>query len=118
MILIAGADASGALYGCLELAEQVRRAKALPDAIDLRDRPQMVLRGTCIGVQKPYYLPGRTVYEYPYTPETFPGFMIRNYGCNISIRWWRTGIIRCTCGMVILCFFGEAEGLSLCSGSG
>ncbi|MDF2190430.1 hypothetical protein [Paraflavitalea sp. CAU 1676] len=74
VILIAGADASGALYGCLELAEQVRRAKALPDAIDLRDRPQMVLRGTCIGVQKPYYLPGRTVYEYPYTPETFPWF--------------------------------------------
>jgi hypothetical protein len=33
---------------------------------------EMVLRGTCIGVQKPYYLPGRTVYEYPYTPETFP----------------------------------------------
>jgi hypothetical protein len=34
----------------------------------------MVLRGTCIGLQKPYYLPGRTVYEYPYTPETFPWF--------------------------------------------
>jgi len=32
----------------------------------------MVLRGTAIGIQKPYYLPGRTVYEYPYTPETFP----------------------------------------------
>ena len=34
----------------------------------------MVLRGTCIGVQKPYYLPGRHVYEYPYTPESFPWF--------------------------------------------
>jgi hypothetical protein len=36
--------------------------------------PEMVLRGTCIGVQKPDYLPGRTVYEYPYTPENFPWF--------------------------------------------
>jgi hypothetical protein len=35
---------------------------------------EMVLRGACIGMQKPYYLPGRTVYEYPYTPETFPWF--------------------------------------------
>src|SRR5690606_14361328 len=29
---------------------------------------------TAVGLQKPYYLPGRTVYEYPYTPETFPWF--------------------------------------------
>lgn len=34
----------------------------------------MVLRGACIGMQKPVYLPGRDVYEYPYTPETFPWF--------------------------------------------
>ncbi|MEO6000094.1 MAG: glycosyl hydrolase family 28 protein [Chitinophagaceae bacterium] len=34
----------------------------------------MVLRGSCIGVQKPVYLPGRGVYEYPYTPQTFPWF--------------------------------------------
>lgn len=32
----------------------------------------MVLRGACIGLQKSTYLPGRNVYEYPYTPETFP----------------------------------------------
>lgn len=70
--LIAGGDASGVLYGCLELAEQVKQTKALPAAINIADKPQMVLRGTCIGIQKPYYLPGRTVYEYPYTPETFP----------------------------------------------
>ncbi len=71
-ILVAGADASGALYGCLELAEQINQSKALPATIDIREKPQMVLRGTCVGIQKPYYLPGRTVYEYPYTPETFP----------------------------------------------
>lgn len=71
-ILVAGGDASGALYGCLELAERIKQAKAFPDTVNITDKPQMVLRGTCIGVQKPYYLPGRTVYEYPYTPETFP----------------------------------------------
>jgi hypothetical protein len=71
-IVVAGGDASGALYGCLELAERIKLVKAFPDTINITDKPQMVLRGTCIGVQKPYYLPGRTVYEYPYTPETFP----------------------------------------------
>ncbi|GAB3577620.1 alpha-d-galacturonidase [Hymenobacter daeguensis] len=71
-VLISGTDNSGALYGCLELAEQVRKQGKIGDNLHLTDQPEMVLRGTCIGVQKPYYLPGRTVYEYPYTPETFP----------------------------------------------
>lgn len=73
-IVIAGRDASGVLYGCLELAARIKAEKGLPATIDLRDQPQMVLRGTCIGIQKPYYLPGRHVYEYPYTPENFPWF--------------------------------------------
>ena len=34
----------------------------------------MVLRGGCVGIQKMEYLPGRGVYEYPYTPENFPWF--------------------------------------------
>ncbi|MCB2408882.1 alpha-d-galacturonidase [Hymenobacter lucidus] len=71
-ILISGADNTGALYGCLELAEQVQRQGKIGEQISLTDQPEMVLRGACIGVQKPYYLPGRTVYEYPYTPEVFP----------------------------------------------
>lgn len=71
-ILVGGADASGVLYGCLQLADMIRQEKKLPDNPELVDQPEMVLRGACIGVQKPYYLPGRTVYEYPYTPETFP----------------------------------------------
>jgi len=71
-LLISGADNSGALYGCLELAEQVKNQGKISDNLRLTDQPEMVLRGTCIGVQKPTYLPGRGVYEYPYTPETFP----------------------------------------------
>ena len=73
-IFVAGSDASGTLYGCLELADRIQEAKKLPDNIALVDKPEMVLRGACIGLQKPTYLPGRHVYEYPYTPETFPWF--------------------------------------------
>lgn len=72
--LVYGSDYSGALYGCLELADRVDKEKALHQRSSFRDAPEMVLRGACIGLQKPTYLPGRTVYEYPYTPETFPWF--------------------------------------------
>ena len=72
VIIIQGTDNSGALYGCLELANRIKATKKLPENISFTDQPEMVLRGSCIGVQKPTYLPGRGVYEYPYTPETFP----------------------------------------------
>jgi hypothetical protein len=65
-------DASGILYACLELARIIRSEKKLPAELEIYEQPEMVLRGSCIGIQKPVYLPGRTVYEYPYTPETFP----------------------------------------------
>lgn len=71
-IFIIGADASGALYGCLELVERINKSGKIPLNIAITDHPEMILRGTCIGLQKPDYLPGHDVYEYPYTPETFP----------------------------------------------
>lgn len=71
---IEGSDETGLLYGCLEFAAQLKKLKAYPKKLIISDAPEMVLRGACIGVQKPYYLPGRTVYEYPYTSETFPWF--------------------------------------------
>jgi hypothetical protein len=69
-------DDSGALYGCLELAKRIRDAGKLPTAetVNFHDQPAMTLRGTCIGMQKTFILPGRHVYEYPYTPELFPWF--------------------------------------------
>lgn len=73
IISIKGADASGALYGCLELIDCINE-EMLPLDINSSDKPEMVLRGTCIGLQKTTYLPGRTVYEYPYTSESFPWF--------------------------------------------
>jgi hypothetical protein len=74
IIFIEGFDASGALYGALELADKIKEEGKIPSEINKSDSPEMVLRGTCIGVQKMNYLPGRDVYEYPYTPESFPWF--------------------------------------------
>jgi hypothetical protein len=71
---VVGADESGELYGCQELARTVAATGTLPDVIDRSDAPAFKLRGMCIGMQKPYILPGRHVYEYPYTPELFPFF--------------------------------------------
>lgn len=77
-ITVTGADDSGALYGCLELATRLQAGPASA-RLNFTDAPVMVLRGTCIGMQKTYYLPGRKVYEYPYTPEEFPFFYDKAY---------------------------------------
>jgi tetratricopeptide (TPR) repeat protein len=73
-IIISGFDNSGALYGCLELADELKNGHSLPKNIHVTDQPEMVMRGACIGIQKPELLPGRGTYEYPYTPENFPWF--------------------------------------------
>jgi len=73
-VMIAGSDASGALYGCIELADSIRSSGKLPEHFNKTDQPEMVIRGACIGMQKTTYLPGRDVYEYPYTPENFSWF--------------------------------------------
>ena len=71
-------DDSGLLYGCLELAQRIRAAGKVPNDLSFHDAPMMKLRGTCIGMQKTFILPGRHVYEYPYTPELFPWFYDKN----------------------------------------
>jgi hypothetical protein len=83
LIIIRGADASGCLYGCLELAARIKQQGSLPVDLTITDQPEMVLRGACIGLQKTGYLPGRDVYEYPYTPENFPWF----YDKGLWIRY-------------------------------
>lgn len=72
--VITGADSSGVLYGCLEMVDRLNKQGALPITIDFADKPQMVLRGACIGLQKTTLLPGRGTYEYPITPQNFPWF--------------------------------------------
>ena len=71
-ITVEGADPSGVIYGAVELAERLLSHRLTAEPIE--ESPQMVMRGTCIGLQKTTYLPGHGVYEYPYTPENFPWF--------------------------------------------
>src|SRR5487761_1931657 len=73
-LVVTAGDDSGALYGCLELARRIRAEGRLPMLANFSGQPAMRLRGTCIGMQKTFILPGRKVYEYPYTPELFPWF--------------------------------------------
>lgn len=75
IIEVRGNDGSGVIYGCRELIDRVEMDGNLDNLpSNITDAPEMVLRGACVGVQKPYLLPGRSVYEYPYTPENFPWF--------------------------------------------
>ena len=82
VIAVIGADDSGVLYGCLELAGRVKAGEQLSAMPRFVDAPAMKLRGPCIGMQKTYILPGRHVYEYPYTPELFPFFYDREQWCE------------------------------------
>lgn len=70
-LIIVGKDETGLLYGCEEALENTFYEN-MP--VSVVDGPEMVLRGTAIGLQKTEYLPGRDVYEYPYTEELFPWF--------------------------------------------
>jgi hypothetical protein len=72
--LICGTDGNGVIYGCREIIDRLQSSKKLDLPVSMTDSPEMVLRGTCIGIQKPTLLPGRMLYEYPYTPETLPWF--------------------------------------------
>ena len=72
---VCGRDGSGVIYGCRELIDRVNDSEGkLNFPEELKDGPEMVLRGACVGLQKMTYLPGHGVYEYPYTPESFPWF--------------------------------------------
>ena len=73
-IVVAGADASGVLYGALELASRIRAAHALPASLNVDDHPHLKLRGTVIGMQKPEITYDGAEYDYRYTPEEFPFF--------------------------------------------
>lgn len=75
-LFILGGNDSGLLYGCLELARQIHETGHIPSTTleNIDEAPAMNLRGTCIGMQKTGVLPGRHVYEYPYTQKLFPWF--------------------------------------------
>ena len=67
---VSGRDGSGVIYGCRELIDRLNDSEGkLNFPEELKDGPEMVLRGAYVGLQKMTYLPGYGVYEYPYTPE-------------------------------------------------
>ena len=76
-----GSDASGVLYGCLDLADRIS-VGGWPAGLKVSEHSGMDLRGACIGLQKPTLLPGRGPYEYPYTPENFPWFYDKTLWTN------------------------------------
>ncbi|MDE3105472.1 MAG: hypothetical protein KGK08_09890 [Acidobacteriota bacterium] len=78
-LIVAGYDASGTLYGALELAQRILAAHALPATLDYEDHPQLKLRGTAIGMQKPEITYEGAEYDYPYTPQNFPFFYDKAY---------------------------------------
>jgi hypothetical protein len=69
--LVVGSDPSGVLYGCLELANRTLAAKALPEEIDVTDRPALRIRGTNLFWMK------RGDYNFPVVPKEFPWFFDR-----------------------------------------
>lgn len=69
-------DESGLLYAINKL---IAEKLYLETIVDVFESPEMVLRGTSIGLQKTEYLPGRDVYEYPYTEESFPWFYDKDH---------------------------------------
>ena len=70
------------IYGVNRLLEYYRDNGNLDIPETMTDAPEMKLRGACLGVQKVGYLPGRKVYEYPYTKESFPWFYDKSLWIN------------------------------------
>ena len=63
MTVVCGGSTSGALYGCLKLAELLREEKELPAELSFYDAPAFKLRGPCVGLQKTKLEPPRHTYE-------------------------------------------------------
>ena len=73
-IAVVGGNETGALYGCMYLAERISDEGHIPDEILSFDAPAWELRGPCVGLQKTTVEPPRRTYEYPITPDRFPWF--------------------------------------------
>lgn len=68
VIRIIGADASGLMYGCIDLAEPIKIHQKLPIGLNVLEKPMMERRGVCILMMK------LETYNYPITPDHFPFF--------------------------------------------
>ena len=70
-VSIIGADPAGAMYGCIEIAQEVQRTGRLPDELNRCDGPKIALRGTCVLLMK------LGNYDLPVAPKEFPFFYDR-----------------------------------------
>ncbi|MBQ7915825.1 MAG: hypothetical protein IJ315_03445 [Firmicutes bacterium] len=98
LTVVSGGSDTGALYGCLELAEQIDKEGMIPYELAFGDAPVYKLRGPVLGLQKTKLEPPRRTYEYPITPDRFPWFydkqhweeylemMVKNR-CNVLYIW-------------------------------
>ncbi|MDY3919026.1 MAG: hypothetical protein SOZ59_08510 [Candidatus Limivivens sp.] len=98
LTVICGGSDTGALYGCLELIDRVKRSGELPEEITFGDAPVFRLRGPAVGLQKTRVEAPRLTYEYPITPGRFPWFydkemwlkfleMLLDMRCNVLYIW-------------------------------
>jgi len=98
LTVVVGGNDVGALYGCLELAERIRKKGQVPRNLAFYDAPEFTLRGPCLGLQKTTVEPPRLTYEYPITPGRFPWFYDKEmwikyldkmleYRCNVLYIW-------------------------------
>jgi type 1 glutamine amidotransferase len=70
---VTGADASGVLYGCLELVRRIRETGTLPARLNVAEGPAFKVRGTNLFWMKW----GDMGYNWPVVPENFPWFFDR-----------------------------------------
>lgn len=95
LTVVVGGSETGALYGCLELCEHIRREKRLPREIAFGDEPAYVLRGPAVGLQKTTIEPPRNTYEYPITPGRFPWFYDKEHWIKFLdfMLWQRCNVL-------------------------
>lgn len=77
LTVVTGGNDAGVLYGCQELAVEIRSTGEVPRDIDRGENPDLVLRGPAIGLQKTTVEAPRQVYEYPINRARFPWFYDR-----------------------------------------
>lgn len=86
LLVVAGGNDTGTLYGCDELARMARAHGEIPCDVDCGETPDLVIRGPAIGLQKTTVEPPRQVYEYPITPDRFPWFYDRELWLELLDR--------------------------------
>ena len=98
VFLVIGGSDTGALYGCMELAQRIEQEGELPIELYYGDAPVYKLRGPVVGLQLTKIEPPRNTYEYPITPGRFPWFydrelwtefldMMVRERCNVLYIW-------------------------------